>query len=168
MSVTTPRPQRAEEALLEANKDLVRRLFRDIDALSPTLHRDFFDESYVDHTPLPIPGLADGLDGARQVYAVNQAAFSEPWHAIEGQVAEGNLVVTWLSAGGRHSGELLGVPATDKDVTMRGVTIFEVVDQRIVSRWGISDLLDLFVQLGAIPPPGASAGTSVPPGVTVE
>ena len=38
---------------------------------------------------------------------------------------------------------------------MRGVTIFEVVDSRIVSRWGVSDLLDLFVQLEAVPPSGA-------------
>ncbi|GAB2758075.1 ester cyclase [Nocardioides salsibiostraticola] len=140
--------------LAEANKALVRRLFRDIDALSPTLHRDYFSADYVDHTPLPIPGLASGIDGAKQVYAVNQAAFSDPWHDIEGQIAEGDLVVTWLTAGGRHTGELLGVPATDKDVTMRGVTIFEVVDQLIVSRWGVSDLLNLFVQLGAVPPPG--------------
>ena len=143
-----------ETVLTEANKELVRRLFQDIDALSPTLHHDFFSPDYVDHTPLPIPGLASGIDGAKQVYAVNQAAFSDPWHEIEGQIAEGNLVVTWLTAGGRHTGELLGVPATDKDVTMRGVTIFEVVDQLIVSRWGVSDLLNLFVQLGAVPPPG--------------
>lgn len=145
----------SSDAQLESNKELVRRLFRDIDALSPTLHHDYFDADYVDHTPLPVPGLAAGLEGARQVYAVNQAAFSEPWHTIEGQVAEGDLVITWLTAGGRHSGELLGVPATDKDVSMRGVTIFEVVDHKIVSRWGISDLMGLFVQLGAIPPPGA-------------
>lgn len=150
----TPRLDLEPAAILQRNKDLVRRLFRDIDALSPTLHRDFFDPEYVDHTPLPVPGLASGIDGARQVYAVNQAAFSDPWHTIEGQMAEGDLVVTWLSAGGRHTGELLGVPATDKDVTMQGVTIFEVVDDKIVSRWGISDLMGLFVQVGAIPPPG--------------
>ena len=63
--------------------------------------------------------------------------------------------MTWLTAGGRHTGELLGVAATDKAVSMRGVTIFEVVDSRIVSRGGVSDLLDLFVQLGAVPPSGA-------------
>lgn len=141
---------------LQANKALVARLFRDIDALSPTLHSDYFDPAYVDHTPLPVPGLAEGIEGAKQVYAVNQAAFSEPWHTIEGQVAEGDLVITWLTAGGRHTGELLGVAATDRDVSMRGVTIFEVVEGKIVSRWGISDLMGLFVQLGAIPPPGVS------------
>ncbi len=158
MSATAHATHSREGTLMEANKELVRRLFHDIDALSPTLHADFFDAAYVDHTPLPIPGLAPGIDGARQVYAVNQAAFSQPWHAIEGQVAEGNLVITWLTAGGRHTGELLGVAATDKDVSMRGVTIFEVVDSKIISRWGISDLLDLFVQLGAVPPPGAPRG----------
>lgn len=156
MSLAPALARVVSSAELQSNKDLVRRLFHDIDALSPTLHRDYFDEAYVDHTPLPIPGLAAGIEGAKQVYAVNQAAFSEPWHTIEGQVAEGDLVITWLTAGGRHTGELLGVPATDRDVSMRGVTIFEVVEEKIVSRWGISDLMGLFVQLGAIPPPGAS------------
>lgn len=139
----------------EANKQLVQRLFKDIDAVSPTLPRDFFDPAYVDHTP-PIPDLPPGLDGARQIYAINQQAFSDPWHTIEGQVAEGDLVVTWLTAGGRRTGELLGVQATGKEVSMRGISIFRVVDGKIVSRWGDSDLLGLFVQLGAISPPGAS------------
>ena len=154
MSVS-PEVDRSGTDATAGNKDLVRRLFRDIDALSPTLHRDYFDPAYVDHTPLPVPGLAEGLEGAKQVYAVNQAAFSDPWHRIEGQVAEGDLVITWLTAGGRHTGELLGVAATERDVSMRGVTIFEVVDDKIVSRWGISDLMGLFVQLGAIPAPGS-------------
>jgi predicted ester cyclase len=140
----------------EANKELVQRLFKDIDALSPTLHQDYFDASYVDHTPLPIPDLPAGLAGAKQIYAVNQQAFSEPWHTIEGQVAEGDVVVTWLKAGGRHTGDLLGVPATGKDVSMHGITVFRVVDGKIVSRWGVSDLLGMFVQLGAVPAPGAS------------
>jgi predicted ester cyclase len=103
---------------------------------------------------LPIPDLPAGLDGARQIYAINQQAFSDPWHTIEGQVAEGDVVVTWLTAGGRHTGELLGVPATGRDVSMHGVTIFRVVDGKITSRWGVSDLLSMFVQLGTIPPPG--------------
>lgn len=139
---------------VDANKELVQRLFQDIDAVSPTLHRDFFDPGYVEHTPLPVPDLPPGLDGARQVYAINQEAFSDPWHTIEGQVAEGEFVVTWLTAGGRHTGELLGVPATGRDVSMRGVSIFRIVDAKIVSHWGVSDLLGLFVQLGAIPAPG--------------
>jgi predicted ester cyclase len=138
----------------EENKQLVLNLFKDVDALSPTLHRDFFDPEYVDQTPLPIPDLPEGLLGAQQVYAINQQAFSDPWHTIEGQVAQGDIVVTWLTAGGRHTGELLGVPATGKDVSMRGITIFRIVDGKIVSRWGVSDLLSLFVQLGAVPPPG--------------
>jgi predicted ester cyclase len=139
----------------ETNKDLVRRLFAAIDALSPTLHTDFFHDEYVDHTPLPIPGLPAGLAGARQIYSINQQAFSDPWHTIEGQVAEDDVVVTWLTAGGRHTGELLGIAATGKEVTMHGVSIFRVRDDRIVSRWGVSDLLGMFVQLGAVPAPGS-------------
>ena len=69
-------------------------------------------------------------------------------------MAEGDLVVTWLTAGGRHTGELLGVPATGKNVSMRGVTVFQVVDGKMVNRWAVSDLLGLFVQLDAVVPPG--------------
>lgn len=69
-------------------------------------------------------------------------------------MAEGDLVVTWLTAGGRHTGELLGVPATGQDASMRGVSVFQVVDGKIASRWAVSDLLGLFVQLGAVVPPG--------------
>lgn len=47
-------------------------------------------------------------------------------------------MVTWLTAGGRQTGELLGGAATEEDVSMRGVTILEVVDEKIVSCQGIS------------------------------
>lgn len=138
----------------EANKSLVRRFFeavdrRDIDALDRFLARD-----YLDHNPLPIPDLGPGREGAKQAFAVNMAAFSDPWHRIEQQLVDGDLVVSRITAGGRHTGDLLGIPASGNEVSMTGISIHRVEAGMLAERWAQADLFGLFVQLGVVTPPG--------------
>jgi steroid delta-isomerase-like uncharacterized protein len=54
---------------------------------------------------------------------------------------------------GRHDGELMGVPATGKDVELSGITILAFDGDRVVERWSQADMLGLLTQVGAIPPP---------------
>lgn len=140
---------------LAANKALVRSFFAQVDQRrEPAVLDDFLAPDYVDHTPLPIPGLAPGMEGAKQAFAVNQAAFTDPWHRVDMQLAENNKVMTWIRAGGRHTGELLGIPPSGNEVTMTGVVIYRIAGDRLIERWGLSDLFGLFVQMGAVQPPG--------------
>ncbi len=55
---------------------------------------------------------------------------------------------------GRHTGELAGVPATDRTVTQPGMTILRFANGRCVERWSVADLLPVLIQIGAMPPPG--------------
>ncbi len=54
-------------------------------------------------------------------------------------------------ATGTHQGELMGVPGNGRTLTLRGVNIFRVRDDRIVERWGRLDELSLLRQLGIVP-----------------
>jgi steroid delta-isomerase-like uncharacterized protein len=62
-------------------------------------------------------------------------------------------IVTRFVQRGRHDGELMGVPATGRDVEINGITILAFRDGRVIARWAMADMLGLLVQLGAIPPP---------------
>jgi predicted ester cyclase len=53
---------------------------------------------------------------------------------------------------GRHDGELMGVPATGRDVELNGITILAFRDGRVTERWAVADMLGLLMQLGAVPP----------------
>ena len=54
-----------------------------------------------------------------------------------------------------HAGELLGIPATNKEVETEGIAIHRVRDGKIVEYWAVSDIARVLQQVGALPgPPG--------------
>jgi predicted ester cyclase len=71
-------------------------------------------------------------------------------------VAEGDLVAGPWRATGTHQGELMGIPATGKPISISGMGMDRVVDGKIVESWGNWDAMGMMAQLGVIP---AAAGT---------
>lgn len=71
------------------------------------------------------------------------AAFSELSLTIEGTVCEGDQVVVRWSATGVHNGEGLGIKATHKPVTFRGMTWVRVKDGKFGEGWQSSNLVEV-------------------------
>ena len=137
----------------EENKALIRRWFEQIDTGEIGVVEQFIAADYVDHNPPPFPNLPPGREGAKEAFRLALIAFSDFHHTIEDMVAEGDKVVSRVSAYGTHSGEFLGIPPTGKQVTMGGITIHRIADGKIVEHWAHIDALGLLQQLGAIPAP---------------
>ena len=77
-------------------------------------------------------------------------------------VAEGDLVVTRLTAHGTHTGEYRGleykdIPPTGKQVTWTETSIDRIVDGKIVEAWFNEDALGRLQQIGALPTPGQAS-----------
>ncbi|MEX0684080.1 MAG: ester cyclase [Dehalococcoidia bacterium] len=140
----------------EQNKQLVRRFFEQIDTGEPAILDEFISQDYDDHNPPPFPNLQPGIAGSHQAFKLALDAFGEFSHEILDQVAEGDKVVTRVRATGKHTGNFLGIPPTNKDVTMDGITVHRITDGKIVEHWSTIDAFSLFAQLGAIEPPGAA------------
>lgn len=137
----------------EANKHLVEAFIQelftkgDLDAVDRYLAPDF-----VNHDA-PFPGAPPGADGLRQAAAMFRQAFPD-WHSkAEQLIAEQDTVVEVFTASGTHRGELMGVPATGKTITLRGINVFRIDGDRIAERWGRLDQLGLLQQLGLAPTP---------------
>jgi steroid delta-isomerase-like uncharacterized protein len=107
---------------------------------------------YVDHAALP--GQAPGLEGAKQKWAMYLAGLPDLQVTIEELVAEGDKVGVRRSYAGTHRGELLGVPATGKQVRIGGISIFRLAEGKIAEHWEQLDRLALLQQLGVLPTPG--------------
>ena len=76
-------------------------------------------------------------------------------HEIRMQVAEGDLVVSHIVGPGVHDGELLGIPATNREVETDGIAIHRIRDGKIVESWSVVDVARVLQQVGALPgPPG--------------
>ncbi len=136
----------------EQNKALNRRIFeaignQNLDALDELIAADT-----VDHV-LP-PELPPGLDGQKAFIGMFISAFPDIKMTVEDEIAEGDKVVTRWTAAGTHTGELMGIPATGKQVTMKGVDINRFSGGKNVEHWGQLDQMGLMQQLGVVPPPG--------------
>ena len=137
----------------EDNKALVRRFYAEIDAGNIDAMDELVAEDYMDHNPPPFPGLSPGREGLKQAFRIFWEA-TPGRHEIEDQIAEGDKVVTRLTAYGRHEGELPGpLPATAAEMRETAVAIHRIADGRIVEHWSDRDDLALMQQLGVITVP---------------
>jgi len=90
----------------------------------------------------------------KQLGSAFLTAFPNLEETIEDQVAESDKVATRLTFKGTHSGELMGIPPTGKQVTFTALAIDRLVDGKIADRWHLFDTLGMLQQLGVIPPMG--------------
>lgn len=104
------------------------------------------------------PGLAPGVEGARQFYTGVWAAFPGNQLTIDDAVAEGDEVAVRFTLRGVHRGAFMGIPPTGKEITLTGITILRFAGGRCVERWNQADFLGLLQQLGAVPAPAQPAG----------
>jgi len=76
-------------------------------------------------------------------------AFPDIHYSIEDQLVgqEGDRVVTRWKATGTHTGDLFGMPPTNKHVNMIGITIFQIKNGKIAKLWDVWDQAGLMAQL---------------------
>lgn len=139
--------------LTETNKAIVSRYFEQVwNNGRLDLIEEFFTEDIVEHGVPQIPGL-NGRDSLKAVIGGVREGLPDLHLTLHEVVAEGDKVVTRSSWEGTHRGELMGIQATDRQLTNSGAAIFRLADARIVEIWNFSDNLSLMQQLGVIPAP---------------
>ena len=111
----------------EANITAVRRLTQEgfvggeIDVVDEVVA-----DGCIDHDPLP--GQGQGREGQR--------------HTCQ-------MVVNGLSNRSTLRDEFLGVPATGKQLQVRGIEIWRLANGKIVERWGVVDAAGVMEQLAS-------------------
>ena len=132
------------------NKALVRRFYEEIDKGNLAAMDELVAEEYVDHSPPPFPGLAPGRAGLKQSFELFWTA-TPGYHRIEEQIAEGDKVVTRLTAFGAHEGDLPGAPRTGNKLEMTAIVIHRIADGKLAEKWSNKDVLGFLQQLEVIP-----------------
>ncbi|MFE7592436.1 ester cyclase [Kitasatospora sp. NPDC057512] len=138
---------------IEENKRLVRRFYREVDAGNLEAMDDLVAEDYQDHSPPPFPGFAPGREGLKQAFRLFWEA-TPGVHEIEDQIAEGDKVVTRLTGRGMSVGDLPGIPATGRPITMTATVIHRIENGKLAEKWSDKDVLGFLQQLDVIPPLG--------------
>jgi predicted ester cyclase len=134
------------------NKELIQRYIQAIDdnhTSDWSLLDEYIAEDFAAHNP-PIPGVSLDREGLKQAAEIFRVA-TPGRHEIGLQIAEGDLVVSQIRGRGVHAGELLGIPATNKDVETEGIVIHRIRDGKIVEYWSVTDTARVLQQIGALP-----------------
>jgi predicted ester cyclase len=135
--------------LTEANKLLVRRFYEevvntgDVEQLADLISPDYVE--VYNNTLYPV-----GIEGAKQHVLGGRRTYPDLHLTIEQQIAEGEWVVTRVTARGIHQGVWLGMKPTGQKLEFTCVNIDRVVDGRIVEHGGAANMLEPFLKIGAI------------------
>lgn len=111
---------------------------------------EFYADDYTADYPI-VDAWGTGVEGVKAYATLMRSAFPDYTEEVEDLIAQGNKVVVRLRVRGTHRGELFGIPATNKSVDARDITICEVRDGKIISQTGLSDTFTMYSQLGLIP-----------------
>jgi predicted ester cyclase len=72
----------------------------------------------------------------------------------EDLIISGDRVVGRFIYRGTHTGDLVSIPASGKPVEMRSIDIWRVQNGMFVEHWDELNLMQMFQQIGALPPLG--------------
>ena len=110
---------------------------------------DLVVEDFVELDPLP--GQRQGREGLKEALGMMRAAFPDIHWVMQETVAEGDTVVTRFTWTGTHQGAFLGVPATGRSVSVKGVVIDRLAGGKMSKSRILMDSLGMMQQLGVIP-----------------
>ncbi|MDE3197086.1 MAG: ester cyclase [Acidobacteriota bacterium] len=114
---------------------------------------DIVVEDFVELDPLP--GQAQGREGLKEAIGQMRSAFPDLHWIVDEMVAEDDKVVTRFTWSGTHQGAFVGVPATGRQITVKGVVIDRLVNGRMAESRILMDTMGMMLQLGVLPVPAA-------------
>jgi len=129
-------------------RQLVEAIYRSVNDRAFDALDDLFSADYVDH--------ADGAHGVEPLklrLRAFVAAFPDLRVEVEDVVSEGERFASRTTTTGTHGGDLMGVPATGRRISVSAVDLGTTRGGRVAQRWGGLDMYGLLVQLGVIPEP---------------
>jgi steroid delta-isomerase-like uncharacterized protein len=131
------------------NKRLVRRFIEevvntgDVGAIAEFVSADCVETDSKTRVVSGVDGMAEHVRGVRETYPDLSLT-------VERQIAEGDWVVTQVTARGTHRGTWLGIKPTGKPVVITAVNVDKVVGGRIVEHGGAANMLEALLEIGAV------------------
>ena len=108
------------------------------------------------------PDEPGGFEGVKRTMLWLATVFSDQRWEIHDLLGEGDLVAVRLTHHGRHTGNLMGIPPTGREVAYEYVQFLRFRDGKVIEQWSVRDDMTLMRQLGVVPPPsGAPQPTPV-------
>lgn len=135
---------------IDANKDLARAYFTAFLDRDAAWWQRHIAPDFVRHDP-GLNFTVRGPEGVARLGEVLHGGVTEMTLPIDEVVAEGDRVLVRLRFRGRHTGDLMGLPASGRSIDIAVMDLFRIVDGRLVEHWALLDNLGMLKQVGALP-----------------
>lgn len=103
-------------------------------------------------TRSPSDFVADGREANRQFRAAFFTGPPDVHVTMDDLVVSGERVVGRFVYHGNHTGDLLGILASGKPAGVRSIDIWRTQDGMFAEHWDELNLMQMFQQIGALPP----------------
>lgn len=107
---------------------------------------EFVSEDYVLH-----PEGIRGIEGLKEMVQEYRRGLAGLRVKIDHQFSQGDYVATRSTISGTHEGELMGTPATGRQVAFSCLTISRCSAGKIEEEWELPDTVSLLRQVGVLP-----------------
>lgn len=107
------------------------------------------------------PDEPPGFEGIKRTMLWLARVFSDQRWEVHNVIGDGDMVAIHLTHRARHTGELMGIPPTGREVAYQYVHILRFRDGKAVEHWGVRDDMTLMRQLGVLPERPAPAAAPV-------
>ena len=131
----------------DENKEVVRRFnIEVIQNGSEAEFRALMAPHFVNHAAPQ--GMPNGPESMWNTFQnILRPALSKLTVTIHDQIAEADRVTTRKTISGVHTGPLMGIAATGRDVEISVIDIVRVEDGRYAEHWGLNTLSNVLAQL---------------------
>ncbi len=133
--------------------DLARRFFEAANARDWATIEAIHTADAVYHDPQTPPGEPGGAGMAKSL-AFYAEALEGRWE-IHDIVDAGAHVTTRWTGHGLHDSDMIGIPASGKEIHVEALSLMRIDDGRIAEHWCVWDTAGMLQQVGAIPQPAA-------------
>jgi steroid delta-isomerase-like uncharacterized protein len=134
---------------------LAETFVRMLNEHDPDLVDRFVAADYRNHNAF----VGDGREANRRFWAGFFAALPDLTATMEDLVISGDRVAGRFTYRGTHTGELMGIPPTGQSIEMRSIDIWRVENGMFAEHWDELNTLEMFSQMGALPPMGPGTGS---------
>ena len=124
------------------NEKIVQRVFEAFEAADGAAIQEYLATDFVSHSAPP--GFSADADGFVQLAKHLKAGMPDGKLTIHDIFAAGDKVAVRFTHAGTHQGELFGVPASNRTVTVRAIEIYRLSGGKIAEYWAQFDMSDLF------------------------
>lgn len=139
---------------MEDLKALAMKGYDAINAHDLSMIDHLIDSSFVEHEE--IPGGGTDWAAVKAFFGMMWVGMPDMHLDVQRMAVDEDRIWMYGRVRGTNTGEMMGMPATGKNVDIEIVDILRFKEGKLVEHWGVTDNLGMMQQLGVVPMPEAA------------